>query len=126
MASSEELMKTCKVCGHEYRKGRIAFIMGKRGLKSARVCQGCADKGVVLVAASPIQACKCGKPATKCHVCAGIKAPLFIDGAVKVLEGRLKAVKTVRYTLNPAGDPFTEGKIEGLESAIELLKSGRF
>lgn len=119
-------MKTCKVCGHEYRKGRIAFIMGKRGLKSARVCQGCADKGVVLVAASPIQACKCGKPATKCHVCAGTKSG-SLDDAIKRLEGLAKAKRLAKVASMSEHDIVTnDGQIEGLEAAIELLKSGRF
>ena len=119
-------MKTCKVCGHEYRIGRIAFIMGKRGLKSARVCQTCADKGVVLVAASPIQACKCGKPATKCHVCAGAKSGDLSD-AIKVLEGRAKARKVMPIAnMDEHTVETNDGFIEGLESAIELLRSGRF
>ena len=118
-------MKLCKVCGKSYRSGRIAYIMSDKGLKGARVCQGCATGGVLVVAASEAARCKCGQPATKCHACAGTKSGDVV-AAIKVLEGRLKVTKSTRYVLDPAGDAATEGRIEGLESAIELLKSGRF
>jgi hypothetical protein len=119
-------MKTCGLCARTYRKGSLAVVMTDRGLKSKRVCQDCADKGITLVAAMPAVRCKCGKPATKCHVCAGTKSG-DLAGAIKVLEGRLKARKLMPVaSMDEHAVETNDGVIEGLESAIELLKSGRF
>jgi hypothetical protein len=43
-------MSRCKACGHEYRKGALAFLLTAQGLKGARVCQACASGGALLVA----------------------------------------------------------------------------
>ncbi|MHB8107891.1 MAG: hypothetical protein ACYDH4_10785, partial [Candidatus Cryosericum sp.] len=43
-------MKKCKGCGNEYRKGAIAFLIVNGELRGARVCQGCANSGVTIVA----------------------------------------------------------------------------
>lgn len=118
-------MTTCKVCSKKVRKTSIALILRGGTLKGARVCQGCLSAlGVTIVVAREVPRCKCGQPATKCHACAGSKSG-DVQAALKVLEGRLKAVEAT-----PSGDEhipeFLAGKEEGLESAITLLKSGRF
>jgi hypothetical protein len=118
-------MNTCKVCQKSYRKGVIAFIMGDRGLKGARVCQGCASDGVLVVAAKAGVTCSCGKPASKCSDCG--KKPADMGRAIKALETLVKLAKhgSVRY-MHATEIQNNDGRIEGLESAIELLKSGRF
>ena len=120
-------MKTCKVCGEPYRKGQIVHIMGERGLQAVRACQKCAGKGVTLVATNPVTFCKCGNPATKCHICAGSSQPAGdIAAALKQLEGRLKLIKMSPAPTDEKAAASLSGRIEGMESAIALLKSGKF
>lgn len=44
-------MKVCKACGAEYRKGRVATVLGALGAKPTRgrVCLTCAAAGVLIV-----------------------------------------------------------------------------
>jgi hypothetical protein len=134
-------MTTCKVCGKKVRKTSLALILRDGTLKGARVCQVCKTAlGVTIVVAREVPHCKCGEPATKCHVCAGSKSG-EVSGACDVLEGRLRAAKATPAPESPSvdktgqgaaradahyGQGHHDGRIEGLESAIELLKSGRF
>lgn len=121
--------KLCKVCGNEYRKGKLAFIMGTHGLQRVRVCQPCAGKGTILVAALPIVPCKCGKPATKCGAClyeAETKARAgAVQGAINVLSSTLKGMRGTTI-LDIKQKDFIEGKQEGIELALDMLKSGKF
>jgi hypothetical protein len=136
-------MTTCKVCSKKVRKTSIALILRDGTLKGARVCQGCLSAlGVTIVVAREVPRCKCGQPATKCHACAGSKSG-DVQGAIKALEGRLKAAKATPAPESPVyaepdkrgrdavranahyGQGHHDGRIEGLESIIELLKSGR-
>jgi len=104
-------LSTCKVCARSYRTGRIAFIMGEHGkLTGARVCQDCASDGVLVVAAKPARRCRCGNPAVKCGACAS--------------ESQTKEKVEVCARRNQAND-YRTGRSTGLESAIELLESGR-
>jgi hypothetical protein len=115
------MMKTCKVCGNKVRKTNLALVSEDGILKSGRVCQDCLSKhGVTIVLRPAVKMCKCGQPATKCHVCAGSKSG-DLTSAIATLRGRLKTAK-----VTPVLSEHLEGRIEGLESAIELLESGRF
>jgi hypothetical protein len=99
----------CKVCSKNYRSGRIAFVMAGGGLKGARVCQGCAGAGVLLVAA---------RPAVKETIAKGPPA------AAEVLKHLRAQVRGLKLTgpKNPEADQFIDGKIEGLENAIDALE----
>lgn len=111
-------MKNCKLCGRQYRTGRIAFVMAEGGLKGARVCQPCANAGVLLVAARPVVR----KPAEK--------GPPASAEVLKLLKAQLKAAKAIptnglEGSTALGTDQFIEGKIEGLENAIDALEGKR-
>ena len=119
-------MKTCKTCGRQVRKTSIALILRDGTLKGARVCAECLTSyGVTIVVKPEVKRCKCGAPATKCHVCVSSKGA-DVTGVVKALKGRVKALT---LTVDPERDPETfaymKAKIEGMESAIELIEGGR-
>lgn len=122
--------RVCKVCGNPYRKGKLAWVMGRRGLQRVRVCTGCADKGATIVAATPIVSCKCGKPATKCGTCSTQseekQRASSVEGVVKALDGVLKGMKTFGPDPSQHQKDFIDGKREGIELALDMLKSGKF
>lgn len=121
-------MTTCKVCGHKVRKTTLAMILRDGKLKSARVCQPCESKlGVTIVVAREVPRCKCGNPATKCHVCAGsrIVGP-ELAGAIKTVKGWLMASKIAVPQLSDDARGHQKARIEALESVVELLQGGRF
>ncbi len=108
-------MRACKVCGKQYRTGRIAFIVTDKGLKAARVCQPCAGKGVLLVVA---------RPAVTREV---EKGPPVAAEVLKNLRAQVRALKA---TINDPGyqddaEGFISGQVEGLENAISALTKGR-
>lgn len=118
-------MSTCKICNKSYRTGRIAFIMADGALKGARVCQTCAKNGVLLVAANAATRCTCGKPATRCKACGhrdDVKEKTSgpVTEILKRLKGLLKAYEIAEV------EPYNMGKIDGLNSAIVLIESGRW
>jgi hypothetical protein len=105
--------------------------MGEHGkLTGARVCQDCASDGVLVVAANPARRCRCGNPAVKCGACASESQT---KEKVEVVRDAIKRLK-VLLTANEAGktpglgaaNDYRTGRSTGLESAIELLESGRF
>ncbi|GAC1475574.1 MAG: hypothetical protein PVSMB8_00210 [Vulcanimicrobiaceae bacterium] len=123
-------MKTCGVCGKQYRIGKIAFVMHPtKGLTGKRVCQPCAGKGVLLVAAEAHGACSsagCKKKATKCDQHAKERAG---DLSSKKLVTHLKALARVAQASeadDKATEDFIAGRVEGLEAAVTAIESGRF
>jgi hypothetical protein len=113
------MTKKCPGCGKEYRKGSIVvlFAPGARP-RGARVCQGCADGGMTVVAQ------KVAPKVFKAH--AGDVAA-FADKCIRQLRtyGKL-AESTAKAEATPAADrEFFRGRAEGLDAAIELLKSER-
>ncbi len=130
-------MQTCKVCGKQYRTGRLVFIMSNDGrLKGARVCQGCADGGVTVVAKKPIDFCTyggrsgCDRPATMCHVhaVASIRGDNAkgVEGAIKALEAQSVAISRTAPGSQSNADDFTLGKAEAYDNIIAFLKEGRW
>ena len=111
-------MTKCKACGAEFRKGTLAFLLTKDGLKGARVCQKCAASGVTLVAVQlpPVHdTVKADKRVLKEHL-----APF-----VKNLTAQLIALKAVEPGPDEDAETFALGKREALENVIALLKDGR-
>lgn len=99
-------MSMCKGCGREYRKGTIAFLLTREGLKGARVCQVCAAGGAVIVA--PTLA-----PVVKEKV-------VRSDGVERVLRTLRTYAAAARS--GPTSEGFGHARAEGLESAIEVIK----
>jgi hypothetical protein len=118
-------MKTCKACGGKYRGQGTVAIVGKKG---GIVGPCCAKDGILVIGGKPAPRCKCGKLATKCHECAGAKVPPELKAAVRVLKTYASAANAsaLRQVDGSPEHNFHAGKVEGLESAIDLLESGRF
>jgi len=121
-------MSKCKVCRRSVRKTQVAMVLVSGKLVGARVCATCVDKfGVTIVVARQVPHCKkpgCTEVATRCHMHPSGVSP-ELTGAIKVLEGRVKAAR-MTPDIGNMNRAENDGRIEGLESAIELLKSGRF
>lgn len=129
------MMKTCKACGGTYRTGAIAYLADDAGkLVASRVCQPCAKRGIVVIPATRAPMCKCGQPATQCHVCASKGATAAkkdaagVGGAVKVMRGWLKAIDNYAVDDDSPNEnkAYADGRIAAIESAIGLLESGRW
>jgi hypothetical protein len=105
-------MKTCKVCGREYRSGKVAHVIDEaENLKKARVCKPCAEAGITIVLKRP---------------------PLRPQGARTVRNPQLDAIKRRLTTLrkiacedNRGNYDFTNGQIAGLDSAIALIQAAQ-
>jgi hypothetical protein len=99
-------MTRCKACSREFRKGALAFLLTPKGLTGARVCQSCASGGVLLVAPK--------------------LAPVVREKVVRSdgVERALRQLRTLASAsrANGAGFTFDNGRAEGFEGAIEVLK----
>jgi len=65
--------KICPACGKPFQKGRRVLFAARTGLRSARVCQPCANGGEIIVQdksgdVSLCTNCETG-PAVFCSVC---------------------------------------------------------
>lgn len=140
-------MKKCTACRKPYRQGRMAFVMTKRGLKGARVCQTCAGGGALVVLAEAAEPCKCGKLAKVCGGCAvdaerKSRASVLAD-AIKAIGVLVKGAKLALGAAAQTSEDMAEadaelsghadsvkdhiaGKVEALEDVVALLKEGRF
>jgi hypothetical protein len=108
-------MTECKGCGREYRKGRTVILVSPKETRNARVCQSCADGGVVIVAKkiAPLVQAKSTVPEKR----------ILFASVVKQLDTLRKALDlTIDTKSGLEENTFIEGKVEGLESAIEVLK----
>ena len=124
------MAKACGKCGKAYRKGGIAFVATPDGLKNKRVCQTCLGQAVVIIPMDGATRCSCGEVATKCSRCVDKRALRerkgHVDVAVlvKVLKNRARAYSVAVTDL--AKTEYRDGVKDGLESAAELLESGRW
>jgi cytochrome c551/c552 len=110
----------CPACGKAARTWRIVLLLdGSGALKGRKVCQGCHDGGVTVVApvlAPVVQADRAERRAQ-----AEVLAPF-----VRNLEAKLRARKG--GSGNVPGSPEDcswTGYDEALEDVVALLKSGR-
>jgi len=100
-------MKTCPGCGKEYRKGAIVILFDSNGKRrGARVCQGCADGGMTVVAV---------RVAPKVA---------FADKCIRQLRtfSKLADISAHSKEMSPEDRDFFRGRAEGLDAAIEVLK----
>jgi hypothetical protein len=119
--------KDCPGCGRGFLKGkRVLFPMRDGRLVRKLVCLTCSSKAervMTRVTAKPCMSSSCDNAA---HMCTHCAADLVLEermrsttGAVEELRGMLVALRVTDKT--HGGEDFIQGKIEGLESAIELL-----
>lgn len=121
-------VRDCKGCGRGFLKGkRVLFPTRDGRLVRTLVCLRCsshAERVVVRVSAKPCMVSLCPNAA---HVCSHHAADAVSDARLSALAtsiGELRAmIAALRLTerRHGAGD-FLEGKIEGLEAALELLE----
>jgi hypothetical protein len=106
-------MAKCKVCLKVVRKTSIAFVMGEAGrLQGARVCQQCANDGILIVAA---------RAAVVKTVERGPAAGAEVLKQLKSIVRALKMAGSGEVQGSPE-DSFYNGRIEGLENAIAAFE----
>ena len=126
------MAKACGKCGKAYRKGGIAFVAMPDGLKSKRVCQTCLGQAVVIIPMDGATRCGCGELATKCSRCVDKRALRerkgHVDVAVlvKALRNRARAYDVAVSVTDLGKTEYRDGVKDGIESAAELLESGRW
>src|SRR5208337_1627277 len=119
--------KDCPGCGRGFLKGkRVLFPMRDGRLVRKIVCLSCsatAERVMTRVTAKPCMVNGCDNAA---HLCTGHMAEMVLaererctSGAVAALRGMVVAMRVTEKT--HGGEDFIQGKIEGLESAIEAL-----
>lgn len=128
--------KTCPICGKTYRKGTIVLVATDGdAMVARRVCtrSTCGGRAIQILPLTPTPRCKCGEPATQCHLCASKKETAARkDGAdVAAIVKRLRAYSDASYSqVKLSADEKTElyhkGRSDGLDVAIGLLESGRW
>ncbi len=119
--------KDCPGCGRGFLKGkRVLFPMRDGRLVRKIVCLSCsatAERVMTRVTAKPCMVPGCNNAA---HLCTGHAADMVLDererctsGAVVALRGMVLGLRATEKM--HGGEDFIQGKIEGLESAIEAL-----
>jgi len=123
-------MRQCKVCGGEYRVGKLAYVVEKGRLRLVHMCQACTSGGVLVIAKTAASFCSCGAKATKCHEC-GTRAEQ--RDKTKSLQAVLKTVKawrrgTADYLERAewGSKEHETGRVAAFDAVIELIESGRF
>jgi hypothetical protein len=116
-------VKRCPACGDEYRKGTVVFLLLPTGeLERKRVCQDCRGLGVRIVpmqSKGRFKACHHGSCMNLGKWCDEHRflTPVFaqLERAIKVQLRMLQGptMETLRE--------HTRGRIEGLESALEIV-----
>lgn len=115
-------MKTCRACGDEYRKGKLAFVLtegqGKRGggrkLVGGIVCPECAAGGLLIVAPKLAPVIKKVE-----------KRSDEVQRALRQIQTLAKATRASArgVTTNQVVADQISAKAEGLESAISVLEN---
>jgi hypothetical protein len=107
-------MTTCKACGNEFRKGVLVTLLTPKGIRGARVCQSCANGGMIIVAQKVA-------PVIEQKV---VRAP-EPDRIVRMLKTYASAALAAASKEQPetGGEhEFFKGRAEGIETAIEVIK----
>lgn len=116
----------CSVCNKQCRTTSIVHVKKGVTLERKRACPKCEGEAIKVLCQEPSARCKCGEPATVCHVCAGEKERRGKkEGAdVAAIVKRLRAMAVGCGSGDEAD--YTGGRRSGIETAIELLESGRW
>ena len=119
--------KDCPGCGRGFLKGkRVLFPMRDGRLVRKLVCLSCsahAERIMTRVTAKPCMVASCDNAA---HMCTHHAAEMVLEerkrcttDVVTDLRGMILALHVTEK--NHGGEDFIQGRIEGLESAIEAL-----
>jgi hypothetical protein len=100
-------MRICKACGCSSRKLQRAIVFGDGGFAPGMVCAKCAQSGMLVVAVA-----RAPKVVQK------LVASAAVDTAIRTL----KTLALAAGSVHPIDD-FGHGRIDGFESAIEVLKA---
>lgn len=124
----------CGVCTNTCRTTQLLYVSEKGKLTRKRACSTCVRQSISIFAAESAARCKCGAPAIICGTCVSKKETAAKKGGADVtpIVKRLKAM-TISPTNRKAEEVLgshewctADGVLEGLESAIALLQSGRW
>lgn len=111
-------MSKCGGCGGEFRKGSTVTLLDPAagpGGKRARVCPKCVTRALVVVA-----------PRVGTRTVEKVEKPLEVERLIKQLQSYSKVAQKALVDRPASGQvDFLEGRIAGLEAAIELLKKER-
>jgi hypothetical protein len=109
-------MSTCPAHGGDYRKGvTVTLLDPVTGPRRARVCQSCANGGLIIVA-----------PKIAPVVQEKVARPEGYDGIVRQLAMYAKMARTTADSAEDGSveQVHQEARAEGIECAIETLKQG--
>lgn len=135
-------MKRCGACKRQYRGAGSVAHVGPQ-MRACRVCPTCSSKATKILAGETPQCGKCGEALSQCSRCEApdvVKDKLLKVGFDAVLKTLLMRLALKKKLLRPAPTGFSssgpgshsvvdgyiaeaEGYIEGLEMAIETIKS---
>lgn len=127
-------VKDCKACGRGFLKGKRVLYPTRDGrLVRALVCLSCASRAeriIVRVSAKPCMVATCPNAAHVCshHAGAAVTDARASSLAISVgeLRGMIAALRITErvegYAAEPHVNDFLDGKIEGLEAALEVLE----
>jgi len=124
--------KTCGICQKPYRaRGTLVLTRIDGTIKTVRACMKCVVN-TMPVHVPNVQHCKCGALPVVCQDCKITFGKSYaaeaggINDAIKRLEGLVKAHRSGPRSEITSESVKLSHWVEGLESAIDLLKSGRF
>lgn len=104
----------CGVCRRVVRKTTLVNVPSNGGLRGARACAECMKLAVVIVPLGGVTPCACGRPATKCGICAHDAERKDARRMVQPFVERLRRLARAY--------PGERG--EGIEQAADLIDSG--
>jgi hypothetical protein len=110
-------MTTCKGCGNGFNKGSLAFLLVKGKLKGARVCQKCAGGGVTIVGIHVAPVVVQGQTKDERAILRKALKPIITN-----LEAQVTALQRT-HRPNVSAEEFLNGKIEGMENVLAVLKN---
>ena len=112
----------CGACGATYRKGAVALVLDQAGARSARVCQGCERRGLLVVARVVTPA-----PIRMRDDAAELATVLrHLRTLARQAEGVRQSLEDAARAGDAAGGAYKEiahhgGRAEGIESAIQAI-----
>lgn len=120
-------LKTCPGCGRQFLRGRHALVKDGARMRDKVVCFDCSSKCVRVLTTATSGVCKqptCFEPAAWCaeHAREMKEAErLFaLRNAIAGVQAILEGYRHVRPL--PGDEPYVRGRIDGLESALEVLE----
>ena len=122
-------LRSCPVCGKDFLNGFKALVKWQGHLTHRTVCRRCASKAERICITDKSLPCIVPSCASVAHVCSEhyrldverAHASAVAD-AVKQLTALYVGIKVTERNSELDASDFIDGKLEGLESAIRILK----